>query len=133
MVFRSFYGSSEPGTPRHNDSIPSKPLRPLISRFNHLDDSTGPLDSASPHRLIESVFGNEIRRPAGGPVPLPPGLWLFTAQDHGHFQKPQDVVQSGAFLRPEPPRPRHRAPFAPAVSGGAHARPLPGNPAGARR
>ncbi len=29
LVFRSFYGSSEPGTPRHNDSIPSKPLRPL--------------------------------------------------------------------------------------------------------
>ena len=28
MVFRSFYGSSEPGTPFHNDSIPSNPLRP---------------------------------------------------------------------------------------------------------
>ena len=30
LVFRSFYGSSEPGTPRHNESIPSKPLRPLL-------------------------------------------------------------------------------------------------------
>ena len=29
MVFRSFYGSSEPGTPFHHDSIPSNPLRPL--------------------------------------------------------------------------------------------------------
>ena len=28
MVFRSFYGSSEPGTPPHPDSIPSNPLRP---------------------------------------------------------------------------------------------------------
>src|ERR1019366_1772494 len=26
--FRSFYGSSEPGTPPHHDSIPSNPLRP---------------------------------------------------------------------------------------------------------
>src|SRR5580704_6358920 len=28
LVFRSFYGSSEPGTPPHHDSIPSNPLRP---------------------------------------------------------------------------------------------------------
>ena len=28
LFFRSFYGSSEPGTPSHRDSIPSKPLRP---------------------------------------------------------------------------------------------------------
>jgi hypothetical protein len=28
LVFRSFYGSSEPGTPPHRDSIPSNPLRP---------------------------------------------------------------------------------------------------------
>ncbi len=28
MLFRSFYGSSEPGTPPHRDSIPSNPLRP---------------------------------------------------------------------------------------------------------
>ena len=28
MVFRSFYGSSEPDTPPHLDSIPSKPVRP---------------------------------------------------------------------------------------------------------
>jgi ATP-dependent Clp protease adaptor protein ClpS len=31
MVFRSFYGSSEPGMPFHNDSIPSNPVRPLSS------------------------------------------------------------------------------------------------------
>src|SRR5438270_10592852 len=29
FVFRSFYGSSEPDTPSHNDPIPSKPVRPL--------------------------------------------------------------------------------------------------------
>ena len=29
LFFRSFYGSSEPGTPSHLDSIPSNPLRPL--------------------------------------------------------------------------------------------------------
>jgi hypothetical protein len=28
LFFRSFYGSSEPGTPSHLDSIPSNPLRP---------------------------------------------------------------------------------------------------------
>ncbi len=28
LFFRSFYRSSEPGTPLHRDSIPSKPLRP---------------------------------------------------------------------------------------------------------
>jgi hypothetical protein len=28
MFFRSFYGSSEPGTPPHHDPIPSNPLRP---------------------------------------------------------------------------------------------------------
>ena len=28
LFFRSFYGSSEPGTPLHRDSIPSNPLRP---------------------------------------------------------------------------------------------------------
>jgi hypothetical protein len=30
LVFRSFYGSSEPGTPQHNESIPSKPSKILI-------------------------------------------------------------------------------------------------------
>jgi hypothetical protein len=38
LVFRSFNGSSEPGTPSHHNSIPSKPLRPhlrnpIIARF----------------------------------------------------------------------------------------------------
>jgi ATP-dependent Clp protease adaptor protein ClpS len=33
VVFRSFYGSSEPDTPSHNDSIPSKPLRPQSMRI----------------------------------------------------------------------------------------------------
>src|SRR5258708_7324050 len=28
LFFRSFYGSSDPGTPPHRDSIPSNPLRP---------------------------------------------------------------------------------------------------------
>ena len=28
VVFRSFYGSSEPGMPLHDDTIPSNPLRP---------------------------------------------------------------------------------------------------------
>jgi hypothetical protein len=32
MFFRSFYGSSEPGTPPHHDSIPSNPLRPHIQQ-----------------------------------------------------------------------------------------------------
>src|SRR3977135_2843827 len=31
FVFRSFYGSSEPGTPHHNDSIPSNPWRPPVT------------------------------------------------------------------------------------------------------
>jgi len=30
LFFRSFYGSSEPGTPPHLDPIPSNPLRPHI-------------------------------------------------------------------------------------------------------
>src|SRR5580704_10932494 len=35
LFFRSFYGSSEPGTPLHRDSIPSKPLRPhALTKFN---------------------------------------------------------------------------------------------------
>jgi hypothetical protein len=34
MFFRSFYGSSEPGTPPHHDSIPSNPLRPHVVAFS---------------------------------------------------------------------------------------------------
>src|ERR1700722_6572315 len=30
MFFRSFYGSSETGTPPHHDTIPSNPWRPLF-------------------------------------------------------------------------------------------------------
>ena len=33
MFFRSFYGSSEPGTPPHHDPIPSNPLRPHIEHL----------------------------------------------------------------------------------------------------
>jgi hypothetical protein len=36
LFFRSFNGSSEPGTPLHRDSIPSKPLRPhALSEVYH--------------------------------------------------------------------------------------------------
>jgi hypothetical protein len=38
LFFRSFYGSSEPGTPPHRDSIPSKPVRPLLQ--GHSDCNT---------------------------------------------------------------------------------------------
>ena len=34
LFFQSFYGSLEPGTPHHINSIPSIPLRPLISRIH---------------------------------------------------------------------------------------------------
>src|SRR5258708_3299676 len=36
MFFRSFYGSSEPGTPSHNETIPSKPVPPLSPHINLL-------------------------------------------------------------------------------------------------
>src|SRR5262245_55120704 len=41
-VFRSFYGSSEPGTPPHHDSIPSNPLRPPFRRTPDEDTSLQP-------------------------------------------------------------------------------------------
>jgi ATP-dependent Clp protease adaptor protein ClpS len=35
LVFRSFYGSSEPGTPFHNDTIPSNPVRPPLIDYSN--------------------------------------------------------------------------------------------------
>src|ERR1700691_5264747 len=38
LFFRSFNGSSEPGTPLHRDSIPSKPLRPhALTKVYHCE------------------------------------------------------------------------------------------------
>ena len=50
LVFRSFYGSSEPGTTFHNDSIPSNPLRPLFLFYR-----SGPMNwfSASSEPLVQ--------------------------------------------------------------------------------
>ncbi len=41
MVSRSFYGSSEPGTPRLVNPIPSKPLRPLLPSIPEYHPSAG--------------------------------------------------------------------------------------------
>ncbi len=49
MVFRSFYGSSEPDTPYQIESIPSKPVRPLC--VHHLYFTTR-VSHPAPARLL---------------------------------------------------------------------------------
>src|SRR5438067_741162 len=49
LFFRSFYGSSEPGTPLHHDSFPSNPLRPL----HHLNFTIRP----APHLMLPAACG----------------------------------------------------------------------------
>src|ERR1035438_8190430 len=50
--FRSFYGSSEPGTPPHHDSIPSNPLRPQLVASGRYYSSILP-----PRRRVPFIIG----------------------------------------------------------------------------
>src|ERR1700685_103643 len=55
LFFRSFNGSSEPGTPLHRDSIPSKPLR------SHAHDQLRGIP-ASPANLLRKSFQSSPSR-----------------------------------------------------------------------
>jgi len=55
LCFRSFYGSSEPGTPFHNNSIPSNPVRPPF-QFNYTPELTVRITPEEAH-----VQSNKVR------------------------------------------------------------------------
>jgi hypothetical protein len=55
LFFQSFYGSLEPGTPHHINSIPSIPLRPLSTRIH--PHGTAPCGPRSPGGTMVRAAG----------------------------------------------------------------------------
>ena len=66
MFFRSFYGSSEPGTPPHHDSIPSNPLRPHIEQRLVSCYRSHPTTARAYNRCYADSRSNPARPPSGG-------------------------------------------------------------------
>jgi hypothetical protein len=56
LFFRSFYGSSEPGTPSHRDSIPSKPWS-----MKTISSSSRIRGQGSPSNILESLHDFVVR------------------------------------------------------------------------
>jgi len=64
LFFRSFYGSSEPGTPPHHDSIPSNPVRPHIERLVGYYSSILPLPVYNRSMRIRGITIRRLLLPA---------------------------------------------------------------------
>jgi hypothetical protein len=88
FVFRSFNGSSEPGTPLHDESIPSKPLRPLLGNTGHFYCS----DVGGRRRVS---FGAARRPGETGGVVVQTHEEIFTSNSNTFCLSPLVVFSNG--------------------------------------